>query len=69
MYIDESEIYGRHYVKIVVYPEKTLCIYYDHWWLNVTDGVAVTKWVVKFKQRFCNALAVEHKYSDSLSID
>jgi len=27
---DESEIYVRHYAKIVIYPEKTLRIYYDH---------------------------------------
>jgi len=27
---DESKIYGRHYAKIVIYPEKTLRIYYDH---------------------------------------
>ena len=24
---DESEIYGRHCTKIVIYSEKTLCIY------------------------------------------
>ena len=28
--VDESKIYGRHYAKIVIYPEKTLCIYYAH---------------------------------------
>jgi len=33
--IDESEIYGSHYTKIVIYQEKTLRIYYDHWWRNV----------------------------------
>jgi len=33
--IDEPEIYGRHYTKIVVHPEKTLRIYYAHWWWNV----------------------------------
>ena len=27
---DESEIYGRHYAKIVSYLEKTLHIYYYH---------------------------------------
>ena len=27
---DELEIYGCHYVKIVIYSEKTLRIYYDH---------------------------------------
>ena len=27
---DESKIYGRHYAKIVIYPEKRLHIYYDH---------------------------------------
>ena len=66
---DESKIYGRHYAKIVIYLEKTLRIYYDHWWKNVMDGATVTKWAVKFRQRFYNALAVEHKYSNSLSID
>ena len=30
MDVDESEIYGRHYAKIVIYLEKTLRIYYDH---------------------------------------
>ena len=30
MVFDESKIYGRHYVKIVIYLEKTLRIYYDH---------------------------------------
>ena len=28
--VDESEIYGRPYAKIVIYPEKTLRIYYAH---------------------------------------
>ena len=69
MVCDESKIYGRHYVKIVIYLEKTLRIYYDHWWRNVTDGATVTEWAVNFKQRFCNALAVEHIYNDSLPID
>ena len=69
MVFDESKIYGRHYVKIVIYLEKTLRIYYDHWWRNVTDGATVTEWAVNFKQRFCNALAVEHIYNDSLPID
>ena len=27
---DKSEIYGRHYVKIVIYPKKTLRIYYNY---------------------------------------
>ena len=27
---DESEIYGRHYAKIVIYSEKALHIYFDH---------------------------------------
>ena len=27
---DESEIYGCHYAKIVIYPKKTLRIYYAH---------------------------------------
>ena len=66
---DESKIYGRHYTKIVIYPAKTLRIYYDHWWQNVTDGATITEWAVNFKQRFCNALAVKHKYSDSLNIN
>jgi len=38
---DESEIYGCHYAKIIIYLEKTLRIYYDHWWWNVTDGATV----------------------------
>ena len=29
----------------------------------------VTKWAVNFRQRFCNALAVEHKYNNSLPIN
>ena len=69
MPLDELEIYGRHYAKIVIYLKKTLRIYYDHWWRNVTDEAMVTEWVVNFRQRFCNALAVEHKYNDSLPID
>jgi len=28
--LDESEIYGRHYEKFVIYLEKTLRIYYNH---------------------------------------
>ena len=28
--VDELEIYGRRYAKIVIYPEKTLRIYYAH---------------------------------------
>ena len=66
---DELEIYGRHYAKIVIYLKKTLHIYYDHWWRNVTDGTIVTEWAVNFRQRFYNALAVEHKHSGSLPID
>ena len=27
---DELEIYGRHYKKVVIHPEKILRIYYDH---------------------------------------
>lgn len=69
MIIDESEIYGRHYVKIVIYPEKTLSIYYDHWWRNIMDRATVIEWAVNFRQKFCNALAVEHKCSDSWHID
>ena len=66
---DKSEIYGRHYVKIVIYPEKTLRIYYNYWWRNVTDGATITEWAMNIRERFCNALAIEHKYSDSLPID
>ena len=44
-------------------------IYYAHWWQNVTDGATITEWVVNFKPRFCNALAIGHKYSDSLPIN
>ena len=67
--VDESEIYGCHYTKIAIYPEKTLRIYYVHWWQNVTDRATVTEWAVNFRQRFYNALVVEYKYSDSLPID
>ena len=67
--IDELEIYGRRWVKIVIYLEKTLHIYYDHWWWNVMDGATVTEWAMNFKQKFCNTLAIEHNYSDSLPID
>ena len=67
--IDELEIYGHHYAKILIYLEKTLRLYYYRWWQNITDGVTVTEWAVNFRQRFCNALAVEHKYGDSLPID
>ena len=66
---NESKIYGHHYAKIVIYSEKMLRIYYDHWWPNVMDGATVIEWAMNFKQRFCNALAVEHKYSDSLPLD
>ena len=66
---DESEIYGRHYAKIFIYAKKTLRIYYNHWWRNVTNKAAVTEEAVNFRQRFYNALAVKHKYSDSLPID
>ena len=44
-------------------------IYYTHWWQNVIDGVTVTEWAVNFKSRFCNELAIEHKYSNSLPIN
>ena len=67
--VDKLEIYGRYYVKIVIYPEKMLHTYYAHWWRNVMDGATVTEWAVNFRQRFCNASFVEHKYSDSLPID
>ena len=33
------------------------------------DGVTVTEWAMNFRQRFCNALAVEHKYNNSLPIN
>ena len=67
--MDEPEIYGRHYKKVVIHPEKTLYIYYDHWWQNVTDGPTVTEWAVVSRQRFCNALVVEHKCNTSLPIN
>ena len=63
---DKLEIYGRHYAKIIIYPEKTLRIYRAHWWWNIADGAMATKWAMYYKQRFCNALAIEHKYNDSL---
>ena len=66
---DELEIYSRHYTKVFIHLEKTLRIYYDHWWQNVTDGPMVTKWVVASKQRFCNAIVVEHKCNTSLPIN
>ena len=66
---DEPKIYGCHYKKVVIHPEKTLCIYYDYWWQNVTDGPMVTEWAVASRQRFCNALIVEHKCSTSLPIN
>ena len=69
MVIDELEIYGRHYMKIVIHPEKTLRIYYAHWRWNVMDEAMVTEWAVISRQRFCNALAVKHKCSTSLSIN
>lgn len=28
--VNESKFYGHHYAKIVIYPEKTLRIYYGH---------------------------------------
>ena len=65
----ESEIYGHHYTKIVIYPEETFRIYYAHLWRNVTDGATVTEWAVNFRQRFYNALAIEYKYSDPFPID
>ena len=66
---DEPEIYGRHYTKIVIHLEKTLRIYYAHWWRNVINGATVTKWAVISKKGFCNALAVEHKCNTSLPIN
>ena len=33
------------------------------------DGATVTEWAVNFKQRFCNALAIKHKCTDSLPIN
>ena len=35
----------------------------------VTDGAMVTEWAVISKQRFCNALAIEHKCSTSFPIN
>ena len=46
-----------------------LCIYYSYWWQSVTDGATITKWAMNFRQRFCNALAIQHKYNDSLPIN
>ena len=69
MNIDEPENYGRHYTKIVIHPEKTLHIYYTHWWRNVTDGATITEWAVISRWKFCNTLAIEHKCSTSLPIN
>ena len=66
---DESEIYGRHYKQIVIQSKKMLRIYYDHWWRNVTDGATIIEWAVNSKQRFCNALAIEHKCNTLLPIN
>ena len=46
---EESKIYGCHYAKIVIYSEKTLRLYYDHWWGNVMDRVVVTEWAANFR--------------------
>ena len=54
---------------IVINQEKTLRIDYAHWWQSVTDEAMVTELTMNFRQRFYNALAVEHKYSDSLPIN
>ena len=67
--IDESEIYDRHKAKIVINQKKMSHIYYVHWWLSVTNGATVIEWAVNFRQRFFNALAIEHKYNDSLPIN
>ena len=67
--IDESEIYDRHKAKIVINQKKMSHIYYVHWWQSVTNGATVIEWVVNFRQRFFNALAIEHKYNDSLPIN
>ena len=67
--IDGSEIYDCHLAKIVINQEKTVRIYYAYWWQSITDGATVTKWAVNFRQRFCNALAVEHKYNYSLPMN
>ena len=56
-------------LRSLINQEKTLSIYYTHWWQRVMDEAMVTNWVVNFKQRFCNALAVKHKYSNSLPIN
>ena len=69
MVIDEPEIYGHHYKKVVIHSKKTLHIYYDHWWQNVIDKPTVTEWVVASRQRFCNALVVEHKCNTPLPIN
>ena len=67
--INESEIYDRRYVEIVINQEKMLRIYYAHWWQSVTEGATVIEWAVNFRKIFCNALAIEHKYSNSLPIN
>ena len=36
---------------------------------NVMNGTMGTKWAVNFKPRFCNAVAIKHKYNDSLPIN
>ena len=66
---DESKIYDHHKSEIVLNQEKTSCIYYAHWWQSVTDGAMVIEWAVNFRQKFCNALTIEHKYNDSLPIN
>ena len=66
---DELEIYDHHKSEIVINQEKTSCIYYAHWWQSVTDEAMVIEWAMNFRQRFCKALTVEHKYNDSLPIN
>ena len=33
------------------------------------DGATIARWAVNFRQGSCNALAIEHKYSDLLPIN
>ena len=40
---DELEIYDRHKSEIVINKEKTLHIYYTHWWQRVTNGAMITE--------------------------
>ena len=56
---NESEIYGRLTQRSSFTQRRRY----------VTDGAMVTEWAVISKQRFCNALVVEHKYNTSFPIN